>query len=158
MTTAPIQNFYNDNTAICYGCGRHNANGLHIQTYWDGTEGVCHFTPRDYHTAFPGVVYGGLLASLIDCHSIGTAIAAMFDAEGRPPGTDPEITCVTGNLNVDYLKPTPMDIELTLRARIEELTERKAIVTCSLYAGEVETVRARVIAVRVKSRRGIDEL
>jgi acyl-coenzyme A thioesterase PaaI-like protein len=158
MTAAPIQNFYPENTAICYGCGRNNADGLHIQTYWDGTEGVCHFTPREYHTAFPGVVYGGLLASLIDCHSIGTAIAAMYDAEGRAPGTDPEITCVTGNLNVDYLKPTPTGIELTLRAQIAERTERKAIVTCSVYAGEDETVRARVVAVRVKSRRGVDAM
>ena len=84
--------------------------------------------------------------------SPGTAIAAMFGAEQRAPGTEPEITAVTANLNVDYLKPTPIGIELVLRARIEELTPKKAIVTCSLYAGEMETVRGRVIAVRVPSR------
>ncbi len=152
MTAYPIQNFYPAHVATCYGCGRNNEHGLHVQTYWDGTEGICRFMPQDYHTAFPGVVYGGLLASLIDCHSIGTAIAAIYDAEQRPPGTDPQITCVTGNLNVDFIKPTPITTELILRSRIDELTERKAIVASTVYAGDEKTVQAKVIAVRIGSR------
>jgi len=152
MTDKPIQDFYPDEIAICYGCGRHNVDGLHIQTFWNGEEGVAHFMPRPHHTAFPGIVYGGLLASLVDCHSIGTAIAATYQADGRAPDTEPEVTYVTGNLNVTYLQPTPMGIELTLRARIKELHPRKAIVTCSIYAGDKETVRAELVAVRVKSR------
>ncbi|MCC6613857.1 MAG: PaaI family thioesterase [Anaerolineae bacterium] len=152
MTQQPIQNFYSDNIAICYGCGRHNDHGLHIQTYWDGTTGIAHFNPQPYHTAFPGVVYGGLLASVIDCHAIGTAIAAMYDAEGRAPGSDPEITCVTGNLNVTYLHPTPIGLELTIRATIKTLSERKAIVEAAVIAEELETVQAEIVAVRVKSR------
>lgn len=149
---AAIQESYPDAIAICFGCGRNNPLGLHIQTHWDGSEGTCYFTPQPHHTAFPGVVYGGILASLIDCHSIGTAIAAMYDAEGRAPGSDPDITCVTANLNVDYLKPTPMGLELVLRTRVEELSPRKAIVTCSVSAGDDETVRGRVVAVRIDSR------
>lgn len=148
----PIQDSYPGEIAVCYGCGRNNPHGLHIQTHWNGEEGVCHFTPEPYHTGYPGGVYGGLIASLIDCHCIGTAIAAMYDAEERQPGTEPEITCVTANLNVDYLKPTPIDSQLTLRARIKELTPRKAIVTCALFAGDVETARGQVVAVRVPSR------
>ncbi|MFW5691932.1 MAG: PaaI family thioesterase [Chloroflexota bacterium] len=148
----PIQDYYPEETAICYGCGRMNPDGLHIKTHWDGETGICTFTPWDAHTAFPGFVYGGLLASLIDCHSIGTAIAAMYDQEGRQPGTAPEITCVTGNLNVTYLKPTPHGVDLTLRARVKEMTERKALVICSLYAGDEETVRGELLAVRVPSR------
>lgn len=150
----PIQETYNPQAAICYGCGPHNPHGLHIRTYWDGTLGHCYFQPRAEHTAFPGYVYGGLLASLIDCHSVGTAIAAMYSAEGREPGTEPEITCVTGNLNVTYLKPTPIDGTLRLEARVLELSERKARIACSIYftqTGE-ETVRGEVIAVRVPSR------
>jgi hypothetical protein len=58
----PIQSFYNPKAAICYGCGMNNPDGLHIQTYWNGEEGICHFTPLPEHTAFPGYVYGGLLA------------------------------------------------------------------------------------------------
>ncbi|MDD9954815.1 MAG: PaaI family thioesterase [Anaerolineaceae bacterium] len=149
-----IQDFYHDDIAICVGCGRHNPQTLGVRTFWDGAEGVCHFTPADHHTAFPGVVYGGLLACLVDCHSIGTAIAAMYDAEGRAPGTEPEITCVTASLQVDYLKPTPMGVELELRTSIEELSARKAILRCSLRAGDEETVRGRVVAVRVRSRAG----
>jgi acyl-coenzyme A thioesterase PaaI-like protein len=152
MRERPIQDFYPDEVAICYGCGRHNAEGLHIQTYWNGEEGIGRFTPKPHHTAFPGYVYGGLLASLVDCHSIGTAIAATYQAEGRAPGSEPEVTYVTGNLNVSYLHPTPMDTELRLRAQVKELHPRKAIVTCSIYAGDQETVRAEVVAVRVQSR------
>ena len=148
----PIQNFYPDEVAICYGCGRLNPDGLHIQTYWNGEEGICRFTPQPKHSAFPGFVYGGLLASLIDCHSMGTAIVATYHAEGRAPGTEPEITYVTGNLNVTYLKPTPLGVELVIRSRMKELFPKKAIIVSSLYAGEEECVRGEVIAVRVKSR------
>lgn len=150
----PIQNFYHDSIAICMGCGRNNPHSLGLRTYWDGAEGLCRFTPAGHHTAFPGVVHGGLLASLIDCHSIGTAIAAMYDAEGRAPGSEPEITCVTASLQVDFLRPTPMGVELELRAGIGELGARKAVVNCSLRAGDEETVRGRVVAVRVASRHG----
>ncbi len=152
MSAEPIQDSYPDETAICYGCGRNNAHGLHVKSYWDGEEGVSHFQPQPYHTAFPGIVYGGLLASLIDCHTIGTAIAAMYQAEGRSPGSDPEITCVTANLNVSYLKPTPIEALLVLRARVKELSGRKAIMICSLYAGDEECARGEVVAVRVASR------
>lgn len=153
MPPIVIQDFYPDDIAICYGCGRHNPNGLHIRTEWNGIEGIFRFKPKPYHTAFPGVVYGGLLASLIDCHSIGTAIAAAYDTEGRNPGTEPEITYVTGNLNVTYLLPTPMDTELTLKAKIKEQKGKKTIVTCSLFAGDKECVRGEVVGIRVPSRR-----
>jgi acyl-coenzyme A thioesterase PaaI-like protein len=148
----PIQHFYNDDAAICYGCGRHNTHGHHIETHWDGQVGMAYFTPLPHHTAFPGFVYGGLLASLIDCHTVGTAIAAMYDAEGRQPGTEPEITCVTGNLNVKYIRPTPIGLELVLVARIHEIGPRKAIVTCDLFAGDALCVQGRTVAVRVDSR------
>jgi len=148
----PIQNFYNPKAAICYGCGINNPHGLHVQTYWDGEIGRCHFRPRPEHTAFPGYVYGGLLASIIDCHSIGTAIAAMYDAAGRAPATDPEITCVTGDLHVSFKQRTPTSTELRLEARIKELTEKKAIVTTNVYAAGQITVVGEVVAVRVPSR------
>ena len=159
---APIQHYYSDDLAVCYGCGRHNAHGLHVQTQWDGKEGTCRFTPRQEHTAIPGYVYGGLLASLIDCHGIGTATAAMYDYEGRPPA-DPDdpnsdpIRCVTGQLNVTYLKPTPLGPELILRATVTDINERRAKVACSVYAPadddatqEIECVRGEVVAVRLR--------
>lgn len=148
MTELAIQDYYADEVAVCYGCGRNNPHGLHIKTYWDGTEGLCRFKPLVHHTAFPGYVYGGLIASLIDCHSLGTATAAAYEAEGRQPGTDPPIRYVTGTLQVRYLRPTPIGVELLLRARIKELHEKKVVVTCSLYVGNQEYAQGEVIVIR----------
>lgn len=151
-TQKPIQDYYNPKAAICYGCGRNNAQGLHIQTFWDGEMGHASFTPRPEHTAFPGFVYGGLLASLIDCHSMGTAIAAMYAAEGREPDTEPEITCVTGNLNVSFKQATPIAVKLSLEARIKELSKKKAIVLVNIIANGEICVVGETIAIRVASR------
>jgi len=150
-----IQDYYPIETAVCYGCGRNNPDGLHIKSYWDGEQGVCHYTPKPYHLAFPGYVYGGLIASVIDCHSIGTAIAAMYQAANIHPAEDHSITCVTGNMNITFLKPTPTETELVLRATVKELHDRKAIVTCSLYADDLECVQGELVAVRVKSRANV---
>jgi acyl-coenzyme A thioesterase PaaI-like protein len=148
MGDKAIQDFYPERAAICFGCGPNNREGFHIRTYWDGEEGVCHFKPEKEHTAFPGVVYGGLIACLIDCHSIGTAIAHAYNAEGREPGTEPKITFVTGTLQVRYVYPAPINAELTLRARVEEMGDKKAIVTCSLSADGRECAQGEVVAVR----------
>lgn len=148
-----IQDAYSSDTAVCYGCGKNNQHGHHIRSYWDGTTATATFIPEDYHTAFPDFVYGGLLASLIDCHSMATASAAVYDREGLDPTHEHEITHVTGNLNVNFLKPTPIDTELILTATIKELTDRKAIVVCSVYANDIETVKAEVVAVRMPNRR-----
>ena len=148
MTDKAIQDFYADEVAVCYGCGHNNPKGLHVKTYWDGTEGLCRFKPQPYHTAFPGYVYGGLIASLIDCHSTGTATAAAYEAEGREPDTDPPVRFVTGTLTVRYLRPTPVDKELVLRARIKELREKKVVVTCSLYADNKECAQGEVVVIR----------
>ena len=152
MADIAVQDLYEDAIAICYGCGKNNEHGLHIRTFWDGEAGIAHFTPKPYHTAFPGYVYGGLLASLVDCHMLGTAIAAAYDAEGREVGSKPTLTYVTGNLNVSYVDRTPMGVELTLRSKVTEMHERKAIVTCSVFADGKETVKAEMVAVKVSSR------
>ena len=88
MTLKAVQDFYADDLAWCYGCGRLNQEGFQLKTYWDGDETVTRFTPRPYHTAIPGFVYGGLIASLVDCHGTGSAAAAAYRAEAartRPP-------------------------------------------------------------------------
>lgn len=149
MEPPAIQDNFSDKHSICYGCGRNNPHGLHIRTHWDGRCGTFRFTPKDYHTAFPGVVYGGLIACLFDCHCIATAIAAAYDAEGRKPGTAPAIMYVTANLNVNYLLPTPMESQLLLEARMVETKGKKAIVTCSLTENGTECANARVIGIRV---------
>lgn len=144
-----FQDFYPDNVSHCYGCGRLNQEGLHIRTFWEGEESVTRFRPRPYHTAIPGFVYGGLLASLVDCHGTGTAAAAAYRAEGRAMDSEPALRYVTASLRVDYLKPTPAGVELELRGRVKELKGRKVIVEISLLADGIPTVRGEVVAVQM---------
>ena len=149
MTQKAFQDYYPENVAHCFGCGRLNEQGHQIKTFWDGDETVTRFTPEPQHTAIPGYVYGGLLASLIDCHSTGTAAAAMYRAEGREMDTEPAFRFVTASLHVDYLKPTPMGVELTLRGKVKEVRGRKVVVETTLYASGVATVRGEVVAVQM---------
>jgi acyl-coenzyme A thioesterase PaaI-like protein len=151
MAEKCIQDCFPDHVAICYGCGRNNPEGLQIKSYWEENIGICRFTPKKYHTAFPGVVYGGLIAALIDCHSICTAMAHAYRQENRELGTDPVIYFVTGELNVKYLKPTPMNKQLVLKANVTEQLPRKSYIHCSVFADNVETARAHVLGVRVQS-------
>jgi acyl-coenzyme A thioesterase PaaI-like protein len=149
MATEAFQDFYPGDAAYCYGCGRLNEQGLHVRTSWDGEETVSRFTPKPYHTAIPGFVYGGLLASLVDCHGTGSAAGAGYRAEGRAPGSEPPLRYVTAALKVEYLKPTPLGPELELRGTIVEVKGKKVVVAVRLLAGGVETVRGEVIAVRM---------
>jgi len=134
----------------CYGCGADNPDGLQVKSHWRGDECVCTYTPRPEQCAGPEhYVYGGTIASLIDCHSVGTALSNCYLQEGRDIGSAPEIWCVTGRLTVNYLAPTPIDSDLELRATIEECGEKKTIVKCRVFSGDVQTAEGEVIAVRV---------
>lgn len=146
--------------ATCYGCGPANPRGLHIKSYWaaNGDEVICLFQPQPHHNAgFGNVMYGGLVASLCDCHSVWTAIATAYRREGREHGSAPAISFVTANLNVSYLAPTPLETPILLRAHVEDLTERKAIVQCGVFdpATQRKTAEARVIAVRVAADKSV---
>ena len=143
-----FQDHYASDVSHCYGCGSQNEHGHQIKTVWDGEETVTRFTPEPYHTAVPGFVYGGLLASLIDCHSTGTAAAALARARGQEMAT-PLPRCVTGSLHVDYLKPTPLGVELVIRGKVTELGARKVRVASELWAGEVLAARGEVLAIEV---------
>jgi acyl-coenzyme A thioesterase PaaI-like protein len=149
MPPQAFQDYYPENVAHCFGCGRLNEHGHQIKTFWDGDETVTRFTPEPFHTAIPGYVYGGMIASLIDCHCTGTAAAAMYRAEGREMDTEPAFRFVTASLHVDYLKPTPLTGELVIRGRVKEIKGRKVIVEATLYAGEVATARGEVVAVQM---------
>jgi acyl-coenzyme A thioesterase PaaI-like protein len=144
-----IQDFYPDNVAHCYGCGRLNENGLQIKSYWDGQEAVCHFRPRPYHTAIPGYVYGGLIASLIDCHATGTAAAASYHAQGRAFDSHPPLRFVTSSLKIDFLRPTPLDAVLELRGRALEIKGRKVVLSVTLAAKSEITARGEVVCVQM---------
>ena len=144
---AAVQDFYPDDFAHCYGCGRLNRDGLHVRTICDGEVATARFTPRVEHVAVPGFVYGGLIASLVDCHAMGTAAAAVERAAGRAIGEAPMPRYVTASLRVDFLRPTPLGPELVLTARAIEIAGRKVTVEVEVSAGGVLTARGNVVAV-----------
>jgi len=149
MSEKSIQDFYPDDVAQCYGCGRANEHGLQLKSYWDGDETVAVLQPRPYHTAIPGYVYGGLIASLIDCHGTGTAAAAAYRAAGREMGTEPVFRYVTASLKVDFLRPTPLGPPLEVRGTIEEIKGRKVVVAMSVTVEGDTCARGQVVAVQM---------
>jgi acyl-coenzyme A thioesterase PaaI-like protein len=149
MTIKAFQDYYPDHLSYCYGCGRLNEQGLQIKSYWDGDETICTFTPRPYHIAVPGYVYGGLIASLIDCHCTGTAAAASYRAAGRDMETDPPFRFVTAALHVNYLRPTPLGVSLEIRARVTELKGRKVVMQATLSAERQVCAQGEVVAVQM---------
>jgi acyl-coenzyme A thioesterase PaaI-like protein len=147
--TPAVQDHYPDDFAHCYGCGRLNDHGLQLKSAWEGDEVVARFAPEPHHIALPGFVYGGLLASLVDCHAMATAAAWSERTAGFAVGEREAPRYVTASLKVDYLKPTPLGGRLEIRARVRESSERKAIVEVTLATQGVVTVRGEVVAVRM---------
>jgi len=149
MASDAFQDHYPDELSHCYGCGKLNQHGLQLKSTWDGDTTVAVYEPRPYHIAIPGYVYGGLIASLIDCHGTGTASAAAYRAAGREMGSSPPFRFVTASLHVDYLRPTPLGVPLELRARAVEIKGRKVVVEETLSAGGQICARGQVVAVRM---------
>ena len=145
MSEHAFQDAYPDDLSHCYGCGRLNPDGHQLKSYWDGDETVARFRPRPSHMAIPGYVYGGLLASLIDCHGTGSASAAA----GRAHPDEAPLRFVTASLHVDYLRPTPIDAELEIRGMIKELKEKKVVVSATITAKGKLCARGEVVAVRM---------
>ncbi|HSK30684.1 MAG TPA: PaaI family thioesterase [Candidatus Limnocylindria bacterium] len=135
----------------CHGCGADNERGLRLKSYWDGEQAVAHWRAEAHHCGGTGQnLNGGIIASLIDCHSLNLAIAQAYRAEGRAIGSAPRIGYVTANLSVSYAKPTPIEVPVELRARITKLENRKAWVSCTLSAeGEVRAT-GEVLGIRVQ--------
>lgn len=146
-----FQDYYPDDLGHCYGCGKNNPDGHQIKSRWaaDGETTVARYLPKPYHTAIPGFVYGGLIASLIDCHGTGTAAAAAYRAAGREMGSAPVLRFVTASLKVDYLAPTPLGVELELRGVPVEVKEKKVVVDITLSANGKVTAKGQVIAVKM---------
>ncbi len=149
MSKKAFQDYYPEDFSHCYGCGSLNNHGLKIKSHWDGDESVARFLPEDYHVAVPGFVYGGLIASLVDCHGVGTAAAATYQKEGRRMGSEPVLRFVTASLKVDYLAPTPLGVELEIRGKAVDVTPKKAVIDIRVLAGGKTCATGRVVAVRL---------
>ena len=149
MSQKAFQDHYPDDLSYCYGCGRLNEHGLQIKTYWEREESVTVFQPRPYHIAIPGYVYGGLIASLIDCHGTGTAAAAAQRANGHERDGQTSPRFVTAALHVDYVRPTPLGVPLEVRGRVKEIKGRKVVVEATLSAEGQVCARGEVVAVQL---------
>lgn len=145
-----FQDFYPDNYAHCYGCGRLNEKGMHIKSEWEGEEGVCRYTPDKSKTGgFPDFLYGGIIASLIDCHCAGTAAAAKLKKDGFEIGQKPMPRFVTASLKVDYIRPTPLGKELEIRASIQEIKGRKIMLKATVSASGEITAKGETVMVMI---------
>lgn len=148
-----IQDHYAPLFAHCYGCGPANAKGHRLKSYLVGEQTVARFTPSMEHTGgVPENVYGGLLASLLDCHGTATAAAFAYRARGRTldDGGD-TIRFVTASLKVDYKRPTPMGKELLIQGALLSLVGRKAEVQLSLSADGEVCVTGTMLAIELPS-------
>ena len=151
MNDMAFQDYYPDEYSHCYGCGRLNEKGHQIKSFWDGDEGVCRIVPKIFYSGgMKDILYGGLIASLMDCHGAGTAAAAKareLNIE-MEPGAMPRF--VTASLKVDYLSPTPVGKEVELRARVEEIKKRKVTVSVTLSTDGAVHARGQLIMVQIK--------
>lgn len=133
---------------VCFGCG-HNHEGLQIKSYWEGEVSVCKWKSEKKYHGWSDLMNGGIMATLIDCHCMGTAMADAYKREGRSLDSDPEYRYATGTLSVKYLKPTP-NSEVELRAKVVEVKGRKTVLTCEFLSETGEkTAEADVVAIRV---------
>jgi len=155
MNKKAFQDCYPEELSHCYGCGKNNKEGHQLKSFWQNIDEknviasttVARCIPDIKYTAVPGFVYGGMIASLIDCHGTGSAAAMAHKVENREMGTLPPLRFVTGALNVSYLAPTPQGVELELVGTFSEVKARKIIVEITLSANNVICAKGTVIAI-----------
>lgn len=153
MTNKAIQDYYPDHVSHCYGCGRLNEHGLQIKSYRENDEAVCTFHPEPYHISFPGTVYGGLIAAVIECHSMATAVATAYRAEGREIGGEPRPGFLVASLRVDYVKRTPVGVPLELRSTLPRVEGRKLVVRTTLRAREEACAQGEALIIQVSEEK-----
>lgn len=134
---------------VCYGCGKDNDKGLQIQSYWEGDEAICEWQGEEHHHGWPTIMNGGIMATLIDCHCMCTAMAHAHKEEGRSMDSQPIYRFVTGTMNIRYMKPTSNLSPVRLVAKVIESKGRKVSLICTFFSEGVKTAEAEVIAIRV---------
>jgi acyl-coenzyme A thioesterase PaaI-like protein len=133
----------------CWGCGPNSPSGLRIKSYWRGDHAVSNWQPERDHVGWPDILNGGILAAVVDCHCIATAIAdasqleALFSLSPRPIGF------ATASLSIQYLSPVPIAAPVSLDARILDRQGRKTRVSCSVTSNTTLCATAEVLAIRL---------
>lgn len=148
MSTA-IQDTYAEDFSHCYGCGCLNPHGHQIKTYPAGEGTLTEHIAEPEYLGGGEFAYGGLIASVIDCHSAGSAAIFWMQRNGRVVGEETAPRFVTARLEVDYIAPTPIG-PLRLVGALEEAGARKVIVTTELSAAGTVTARGRAVLVKVE--------
>lgn len=135
---------------ICFGCGQKHPDGLQIKSIWQGDEMICEWTPQEKYQGWKNLLNGGIMATLMDCHTMATATAYAYKIENdRDWDSEPVYRYATGTLNIKYLKPTPIQQKITLKARVIETKGKKTIVNCEIWSGNEKTAEGQVVAIRV---------
>lgn len=132
--------------SICYGCGPANPQGLHIESYADGDEVIATWQPQSYHHAFPNVLNGGIIGTLLDCHC--NWASAWYFMQAHHLADIP--STVTASYQIKLLRPTPMDKPLKLTARLQKIEGNKIYVTGELIADDKVCDICEAIFVAVK--------
>lgn len=151
MSLQAIQDSYPPEFSHCYGCGASNPHGHHLKSYLVDGETMAKFTPADkYSGGVPDHVYGGMIASLLDCHGTASAAGFAYQSEGRVLGDGLRpIRFVTASLKVDFKRPTPLGVELTVKGRLRSLEGRKAWIDLELTSGEITCATGEMLAIRL---------
>lgn len=154
MGETAIQDFYPHEFAHCYGCGHANPHGHQLKSYFDGVETFARFTPKPvFSGGYPGHVYGGMIASLLDCHGTASAAAFAYRDQGREMGDAlPAIRFVTASLKIDFLKPVPLGVELEVRGVLRSIEGRKAVLALTLNAGEQLCATGEMLAIQYRAK------
>ncbi|WP_321803482.1 PaaI family thioesterase [Burkholderia sp. BCC1988] len=154
MSTCAIQDLYTPEFAHCYGCGPENQHGHHLKSHLVGDQTVARFTPEaQYSGGVPDHVYGGMIASLLDCHGAASAAAFAYQSEGREIGEGPQsIRFVTASLKVDFKRPTPLGVELVVTGTLRSLEGRKAWIDLTLTASGDTCAVGEMLAIRLPER------
>ena len=135
----------------CYGCGNENENGLYIKSYWNEDESMafCDYAPKKHQcTATPKFLNGGVIATIMDCHSICTAIAHAYKMQNQPIGEGEGIWYATGNMNITYKRPTPMNKAIKLEARVVEVGSKTITIFCELKVEDKIYVEATIKTIK----------
>jgi acyl-coenzyme A thioesterase PaaI-like protein len=130
----------------CFGCGPANPQGLHVRSFVEGDECVAEWTPQPHHEAFPGILNGGIIGALLDCHANWAAAWHLMQQQGAktPPCT------VTADYTVKLMRPTPSTVPVKLRARVVESSDDRAVVEATLESGGkvCDSFRGTFVAVK----------
>ena len=145
MTAQALQDIYAP-ASTCFGCGPANSQGLHIKSFVRGNEVVAEWMPQPHHEAFPGVLNGGIIGTLLDCHCNWTAAWHLM----RQSGADHPPCTVTADYCIVLKRPTPSRAPVQLRARVVQSGDDRAVIEGELQAGGklCATCRGTFVAVK----------